>query len=397
MAIRDSLESTPQSAHRTSSRVRLHARVLVVVLTLKLVSLASFYLGFSPERFAENFGGFVNSENSRASVALRRVKNSPVRRLAYYDGQWYLDIAENGYSLREHTRRGQRNIAFFPAFPFMLRSFSLIGISPLIGGIAANQLLSVLAGVFFFHFAFRVCRHSSGALSATALLFMYPSAGAFNILYAESLFLCLLCAHLLLTEKGQFKTAGMVGVLLGLCRPQGVLAAFYHMGSLWHDGSRTRRWSRVWALAGPIVGFCAFWIYLSLLTGSWSSLFTVQRSWGRHGSIGGISAEFEKVSGSLIGWLVVSVVVVFVAGLPWRVHSKHRWDFFLYSVACLVIPLSTGSITSLPRFLLANVPQYIGVACVLRGLPGLQVIALSFLALLQGAANAHIMQWQWVF
>src|SRR6478735_1104835 len=102
------------------------------------------------------------------------------------DGSWYLRIAESGYF---YTPGRQSSVAFFPAFPMLLRGFGAVLGDVRMGG----WLLSVLAGglsVLLFVCWVRTRLPLAGALTAVAVLVVYPYAFFLHgAVYSDGLFL----------------------------------------------------------------------------------------------------------------------------------------------------------------------------------------------------------------
>ena len=148
--------------------------------------------------------------------------------------------------------------------------------------------------------------------------------------------------------------------------------------------------------SGPVFGFLLFGAYISWQTGSPTSLFELQTTWGRHGDVGNILYDLAESVHSFSGWMVLVSLLVAASTLVLtrRVTGSLSWT--MLSLSMIAVPLATGSTTSMARFLLANVPQYIVLGTVLRNRPVLQVVVLCSLGALQGMANVQMVNWRWV-
>src|SRR6478735_11573775 len=138
------------------------------------------------------------------------------------DGSWYLRIAESGYF---YTPGRQSSVAFFPAFPMLLRGFGAV-----LGDVRmCGWPLSVLAGglsVLLFVGGVRTRLPRAGALTAVAVLVVYPYAFFLHgAVYSDGLFLVTAIGALLLLERRMYWLAGVVGALATAGRPVGVAVA----------------------------------------------------------------------------------------------------------------------------------------------------------------------------
>src|SRR5262245_34347514 len=138
----------------------------------------------------------VDRTNTGIEVSPRKLVNLPAR----WDAGWYGSIALEGYSFGGNFGR-QENIAFFPAFPMLMRAGGYVTGAFGVGMPREKRLARLLwSGVFLSVIAFawaaayfwRLARDTIGdahAASAVALLAAYPFAVFFSAAYTESLFL----------------------------------------------------------------------------------------------------------------------------------------------------------------------------------------------------------------
>lgn len=169
-----------------------------------------------------------------------RVSEEPLWNLsARWDAGWYLGIARAGYQWRRDSAGRQQNIAFFPAFPLLMRTAGeiltvparLTGQSELWGGESSRFLLggvgvSLLAFWWALHYLFRLAAHrmsESQAAGAVALLASYPFALFYGAPYTESLYLLTTVAAFFHLRRHQYWAASGWGLLAGLTRPNGFL------------------------------------------------------------------------------------------------------------------------------------------------------------------------------
>ena len=137
---------------------------------------------------------------------------------ARWDSDWFLRIAEHGYSWPSSTP------AFFPLYPFLVAGLGWV----LLGhDVLAGLVISLAAGAAAFALLYRLTegRLGEGAARRTVLfLAVAPTSLFFGAVYSESLFLLLAVAAFLAAERGRFWQAGRAGRPraahpLGGCRP----------------------------------------------------------------------------------------------------------------------------------------------------------------------------------
>jgi hypothetical protein len=161
-----------------------------------------------------------------------------------WDGQWYWDIAENGYpssSLGPDGQPAQTSLAFFPLFPLLVRvgmlltgaTFDLVAPSVSLGvGAAATLVVFRLV---------EVCADRRRALAVVALLCTFVSAPILQAAYTESLALLLVALSLLLLRRQRYLWCCIPVILIGLTRNVAlVFALVVAVHWIWRVSSRQR-------------------------------------------------------------------------------------------------------------------------------------------------------------
>ena len=158
--------------------------------------------------------------------------NLPVR----FDAGWYGDIALKGYSW-DHSFQRQRNIAFFPALPMLMRPVGAVfGMYDptvpvdrrMLRGLWAGVAISLVAFLWALLYIVRLGRALIGdeaAANAALLLAAYPFAVFFSAPYTESLYLLSAAGAFYHFGRGEWKASSAWGLLLGLTRPNGCFAS----------------------------------------------------------------------------------------------------------------------------------------------------------------------------
>jgi hypothetical protein len=310
---------------------------------------------------------------------LERVRTSFWERLAPFDGQWYQDIEQRGYRSFDPSPGGYRpgrppgNYAFFPLLPAVLRvlkaAFGPAALPAAILFLAVSSALGVAV-------AWRLARELSmpGGLVA-ALLIAFPTAVFQLVLYPEALFLALSSAALLLALRRRAALCAATGALAGLSRPQGVLLVLPFFVELVlpvlrrGGGEPAGKWrvlGRGAAALCPLAGFAV------LAAASWSetshalSFLGIQERWGRSFEPWGFAAAL----GSAVGYTGPRADILGLAfglGLVPVLWKRLPRSLALFGTAMAAMPLATGSLMSMGRFLSVSAPHFLALAlCVER-------------------------------
>ncbi len=253
----------------------VRAPFLATRLAVPLIGLLAVYsIGYPPGE-----PRMRASKNELANLAMR------------WDAGWYITIARNGYYYNRNRSERQFNIAFFPAYPLLIRA-----VRPIFGRRDASYLT---AGVFISHVAFfgalvllyALARSDLGddasARGAVVLLACYPFSVFHATAYTESLFLLAVLGAIVALRRQQWRYAIVAGILAGLTRPNGFLlaatlatmAATTPMRQQLRDGKT--RLAALAVIAAPVVGMALFSIYVGIETGNPFQWSAQHAAWGR--------------------------------------------------------------------------------------------------------------------
>lgn len=140
-----------------------------------------------------------------------------------WDGQWYEQIATQGYPedlpLGRDGQVRQNPWAFYPIFPYLSRL--LMGLTGWPFAVAGPVVATVIGYAAALATA-GLLREKVGtwaALGGVVLLGAYPASPTMQVAYTESLALLLLVVVLWLLVRRRWLAAGMVALLTGLARP----------------------------------------------------------------------------------------------------------------------------------------------------------------------------------
>ncbi|HTI39526.1 MAG TPA: mannosyltransferase family protein [Vicinamibacterales bacterium] len=351
-----------------------------------------------------------------------QVSGDPLFNLpARFDAGWYAGIALDGYAFQGRFDR-QQNVAFFPAFPVLMRAAgSLVGVDQrglsdehrgarlLWGG----TLLSMFAFAWAAAYIARLTPDGGGSdgAAAAALLSAYPFAVFFSAPYTESLFLLGTAAAFYEFRRGRWKASAAWGALVGLTRPNGcfltvplVLLLIEKIRRDWRtDDAPAPRpiGAALISAAAPVIGMLAYSAYVKHLTGGWFGWARLHEAWGR--SYGGI----EPVA-SGVGWVanlgllrvmaarpfdtLNGAALVFVLAMAWPVWRRLGAAWAAVIVVNVVPPLLAGGLMSMGRITSTLFPIFVALALVLpkRAVPAITTI----FGLAQGLAAVLFFTWR---
>src|SRR5262249_24251002 len=179
-----------------------------------------------------------------------------------WDAAWYRDIAERGYTNMPNHEPFQRDTAFFPLYPLLMRALHVVIPDLFICGLLISNVAFLFALILLYRFTSE--RYDARtARRAIMLLSIYPFSFFFSAVYSESLFLLAVVGAFVLGEQRRWGWAGLSAAAAGATRVVGVLAvpglALLYLDQIDFDWPRVRAdclWLAL-GLAGTL-GYMAF-------------------------------------------------------------------------------------------------------------------------------------------
>ena len=276
---------------------------------------------------------------------------------AQWDGGHYYNIALRGYF-------GPNEYAFFPLYPALIRAAS-----PLTFGntLIAGLLISNIFFVIFLHVFYNLTaklHNKKTALTATVTLMTFPTAFFAAALYSEGLFLLIIALFFTqLQEKKYLKAALLVGLasltrLVGIALSLSVALEFAKETS-WNFKKISNKLLIIFVSLVPFLAYCAY------LFNKFKDPFyflTVQSTWHRQ-LTNPAQTVYEYIStvqrnkpfnDNLDVFLTLFFIVVLVLG-----RKKISVSLWIFSALAILIPSASGTLTSMPRYLLASLGVFI--------------------------------------
>jgi hypothetical protein len=332
-----------------------------------------------------------------------------------WDTTWYLEIARSGYALRGPLGTTQSNVAFFPLYPWLVRAMDAL--LPAAwrgegGPFVAALLVSNLAALGGLAVLWRLARAVTGDEETASRTVLYTLAFPFGFVlsaaYPESLFLLLSAGSLLAALRGRPALAGVLGLLLALTRPAGVLVA---VPLAWialfppalPGSDRAAPGSRgpgpralgLAAAALPIVGLALHAAQLWRVTGDPLALFHVQAAWGRSLAAPWTTLLQPRSFHPWMGPLEAASLGLVASTGAWLLARESTRALGLFALATLVPVLLSGTLVSSVRFASVTFPAFLALG-ILGRQPGLDRALLVTFTFLQSALFLLWSRFFWV-
>ena len=306
-----------------------------------------------------------------------------------FDSEYYLSIAVIGYDDPDvgamRPENGDPpiplNYAFMPLYPLTMRAaaapLTALGMGALAAATVAGVAVSLAAALAAMLALFSLARRrlgAAGGIRAAVFLLVFPSGFFLAQVYTEALFLALALGSLALVADRRPLLAACAAVLATWTRPIGVVLALpiavALVEMLWtqrtqrarcepEQGGRPARELVVWgvAAAAPLLAYVA-WAASPL----GEAFQTVQREYFCQQLLA-IGSSWDNWLGVLQGWNLArpetrvyyglefgAVALAAIASL-WAI--RHWPGVAVFSLAAVLIPLTSGAPQSMVRYVLA--------------------------------------------
>jgi hypothetical protein len=142
-----------------------------------------------------------------------------------WDAAWYRDIAQHGYTNAPGHEQVQRDTAFFPLYPLLMRAVHSLVPDLYLCGLLISNIAFLGALMLIYHCV--SARYDAGlAQRAIVLIAVYPFSFFFSAVYSESLFLLAAAGAFALGERRRWGWAALCAAAAGATRLVGVAVVF---------------------------------------------------------------------------------------------------------------------------------------------------------------------------
>jgi len=311
------------------------------------------------------------------------------RYFEFWDGNWYVQTAIQGYPPQLARPPQGSNHAFFPLYPLLIRFFhNLTGASYQNVGLVIN-LIGAAAGMMVIWALVERLLGAGAATRSVILLSFFPWAFIFSFDYSEGLLLALSAICLLALVEEQWVIAGVAALLAGAERPDGFVLALPCAWAALVAIRRQRAWQAIVAPALSPVGILAFFLFLRARTGDFlANLHARSTGWATAGMGVNLSSGLRYLraylhnplsnvnfTGTLLSLALYALALVLM--VRWRPPAI----IWLWTVPVVLLGIVFDTFASLPRFGLAAFPLMIAVARPLKG-PWFTVVAAASAAMM---------------
>jgi len=297
-----------------------------------------------------------------------------------WDAHWYLDVASRGYEVRGPLATVQSNVAFFPLYPWTVRALHAVlpghgdGSWYLAALAVSNGAL--LAALWLLWRLARDLADEEAATRAVLYVLVFPFGFVLSSAYPEALFLLLSVASITAAMKGRPVLAGVLGLLLALTRPGGVLVAVPLAWIALERGGR--RFPALAAAALPGAGLAAHAALLWRVTGDPLALFHAQGAWGRTLTAPWQTLLQPRDFHPRIG-PPEALALALVAGLSaWLLRRRETRALGIWALVSLVPVLLSGTLLSSIRFAAVIFPAFLALGILGRRAAFDRVVVIGF-------------------
>lgn len=286
---------------------------------------------------------------------------------AHWDAGYYLTIIKDGYWGVTDLAHQYSNVAFYPLYPYLVKSIGWLGIplptaGYLIIGLLLSNICFLASAVLLYRLAVeRLGMSDTAAQRALILMFVYPASFIFSCFYTESLFLLLTLLGFKAALDHRWWQVGLVSGLLVLTRAQGlvvvgILGLIYLEEHQWKI--KTISADILWFGLAPLA-LGAHLFYLYGITGNFLAPYQAVQAWGRTSS-GFLTGILDQVSGSQLDVYKIDLaLILFFLVCGFYMLRKFPRIFGIYTLLLCLLPLSTGLLASISRYIVVVFPVYL--------------------------------------
>jgi len=291
--------------------------------------------------------------------------------LNYSDVTWYLQIANDGYTVKPFSVVEKANWAFYPLWPMAMRLGSfLTGGNTFVAGLILANLIFLIAIVYLYKLI-NIDFSKKIAYLATILVIIFPASYFYSRPGPESLFLLLNVLSLFFAKKDRWFWAGLYAGLATVTRLQGILLLFPLL-FIYYQQYRQKKSHNINALSLLLVPifYTLFLLHLYSITGNFLASFGIQQTWDSRLEFP-FKAMIQFVLSpnfiSYYGWdlspvsflfmILGTALVIAIARSP-----KIPKEYLIYTVLHLFLILARNNLQGTLRFMLPIFPLYIAIA-----------------------------------
>lgn len=276
-----------------------------------------------------------------------------------FDGVHYLQIAQHGY-----TELGLQ--VFFPFYPILITCTNLLINNWVLSGVIVSNLFIFLAAIVLYKLTERQFNNQI-ALWSVLFLFFSPLSLYFGAIYTESFFIFLLLAS--------FYFSGIVGAIFGgLASGVRLVGSFIFPAMLIEDAKR--RWAILVLFGiGTYMGYLWLQFHNPIIFLSGQSAFSNSRADSLTSLVLPPQVVYRYIkiffTASILHydfWIAILEFAFYIFGLIvltiTTFKRKLQLSWLIFSWSAILLPSFSGTLSSMPRYLLVIFPIYISLALI---------------------------------
>ena len=329
------------------------------------------------------FIGFkLQSNNSKDLSVFDNLKN--------WDSGHFLGIAKYGY-------KEKFQFAFFPMYPILINFLAIFLKNYLFSALIISILSTFLALKLLYKL---ICMDNLKLNSKKAIFFIliFPTSFYFLIPYSEALFFFFVVATFYFLRLSQDKKAnfnlflaGIFACLSALTRISGVAVILALLLEIFLQRKLKKYF---WVIFVAFAGIILYMIFLFINYKDPIYFLTAESHWQRSLNLPVISFWQSLVyifshnfSNFTVRTLIDLVFAIFGVGFVLRSFRFLRVSYSTYALVSILLPLSTSTLISFPRFLLPIFPIFLLLGLIKNRFLQLAYILISILILIYFEIN----------
>ena len=296
-----------------------------------------------------------------------------------FDGVHYLGIAGHLYDY-QYTQ------AFFPLYPLLIRFFSpiFIGNTLLTGLVISNAFFFV--GLIMFYRLAKDTLNEKIAFWSVLFLLAFPTSFYFGSIYTEGLFFFLIISSFYLYSKNKVLLASILGAFASATR----LIGLFLVPAL----VKIKTFNQQMPLLIIPAGLILYMTYLYIKFHNALYFLTAQTIFGQERSTTNVILlpqvfyRYLKILLTTKGEILATAIfelaaTIFAITVLVLAAKKVKAEWLIFSWFAVLVPTLTGTLASMPRYILMAFPIFIYLAMIknLYIKVGILIIFVLFLAL----------------
>lgn len=292
------------------------------------------------------------------------------------DAVHYLELTDRGYYYEPDPDSGWYggNLGFYPVYPLLVRAARLLVPNTLLAGYLVSNALLLAACFLLWEVALLEFRSTTAAAWTLGFLLFCPGAAWLSMVFTESPFLLWLLGLVWSCRRQHWWLAAAAGLLLPLTRAVGVVTVVFVALEIWTDWRERQRdgagrlgaadrLARAVAVAAPVVGYLAFFVFLYLRFGDWHAQHKVVAcAWPANAQLVAPWTAIARDWAMMHNGKRLIIYGLLAAGYALAVLSwlaSRRPSYPALALALITMCVVATNHTPLPRYLSVVVPLHL--------------------------------------